>query len=139
MLRDSSLPSIRDNSRHNIFEHALFQFNSSDVRTFWGTVSSLIIGWLLPYANPATSIGLLTFLSPTMAALTSGLFLFNRWKEAALIFAAELIIWFAHPFAVYEAMPIINGSTGLLWIFLIIPPVRKWIIKTIMAQIHLKC
>lgn len=98
---------------------------------FWGTISGLIAGWLLPHVNPATSIGLLTFLSPTIAALISGLFLFKKWKEATLIFAIELIIWFAHPFAWYEAMPIITWQYWLVMAFLIIPPLRKWIIKTI--------
>ena len=35
----------------------------------YGTVSGLIFGWAVPIVNPATSIGVLTFLAPTLAAL----------------------------------------------------------------------
>lgn len=97
----------------------------------WGTVSGFIFGWLVPYVNPATSIGLLTFLSPTMAALISALTLFNRWKEASVIFAVEMVIWFTHPFAWYEAMPLITWQYWLALAFIIIPPARKWIEKAI--------
>lgn len=97
----------------------------------WGTISGFIFGWLVPYVNPATSIGLLTFLSPTMAALISALALFNRWKEAGIIFAVEMVIWFIHPFAWYEAMPLITWQYWLALAFIIIPPVRKWITKAI--------
>jgi len=100
----------------------------------WGTISGFIFGWLVPYVNPATSIGLLTFLSPTMAAMISGLFLFNRWKESALIFAIELMIWFSHPFAWYEAMPIITWQYWPVLAFIVIPPLREWIIKAIVNR-----
>ncbi len=100
----------------------------------WGTISGFIFGWLVPYVNPSTSIGILTFLAPTMAALTSGLVLFNRWKEATLIFAAELAIWFAHPFAWYQAMPVITWQYWLVLAFIIVPPVRKWIINSIVTR-----
>jgi hypothetical protein len=66
-----------------------------------------------------------------MAALISGLTLFNRWKEATLIFAIEIAIWFTHPFAWYEAMPIITWQYWLALAFIIIPPVRKWMTKAI--------
>lgn len=100
----------------------------------WGTLSGFIYGSLVPYVNPATSIGLLTFLSPTMAALLSGLVLFNRWKEATLVFALEMAVWFAHPFAWYEAMPIITWQYWLVLAFIIIPPVRKWIVSSITTR-----
>lgn len=100
----------------------------------WGALSGFIFGWIVPNVNPATSIGLLTFLSPTMAALMSGLVLFNRWKEATLIFAAEMAIWFAHPFAWYEAMPLITWQYWLVLAFIIIPPLRKWIITSITTR-----
>jgi hypothetical protein len=100
----------------------------------WGMLSGFLFGWVVPYVNPVTSIGLLTFLSPTLAALMSGLTLFNRWKEATLIFAAEMIVWFLHPFAWYEAMPIITWQYWLALAFIIVPPVRKWIISTIVSR-----
>ena len=96
----------------------------------WGTLSGFVFGWLVPYINPATSIGLLTFLTPTMAALMSGLVLFNRWKEATLIFVLEMVIWFSHPFAWYEAMPLITWQYWLVLAFIIVPPIRKWIIRS---------
>jgi hypothetical protein len=100
----------------------------------WGTVSGFAFGWLVPYVNPSTSIGLLTFLSPTLAALMSGLVLFNRWKEATLILALQLGIWLSHPFAWYQLMPIIMWQYGLVLIFIVIPPVRKWIIRSITTR-----
>lgn len=100
----------------------------------WGTISGFIFGWLVPYVNPATSIGLLTFLSPTMAALMSGLVLFNRWKEATLVFALELIIWFSHPFAWYQAMPIITWQYWVVLVFIVVPPIRKWIVNSIVTR-----
>ena len=99
-----------------------------------GTISALIFGWLAPYINPATSIGILTFLAPTMAVLISSLFLFGRWKEATAIFVCELLIWFAHPFAWYELMPIITWQYWPVLIFLIVPPIRKWIINAIVSR-----
>jgi len=100
----------------------------------WGTVSGFIFGWLVSYVNPATNMGLLTFLGPTMSALIGGLLLFNRWKEAALVFLAQMIVWFAHPFAWYELMPIITWQFIPVAIFIIAPPVRKWIINTITSR-----
>jgi len=97
----------------------------------WGTLSGFVYGWLIPYINPTTSIGPLTFLSPTMAALMSGLVLFNRWKEATLIFAVEMAIWFSNPFAWYQAMPIITWQYWLALAFIVVPPIRMWIINTI--------
>jgi hypothetical protein len=107
---------------------------SSLLGPLWGTVSGFILGWLIPYVNPATSIGLLTFLSPTMAALMSGLVLFNRWKEATLIFALQMVIWFLHPFAWYQAMPLITWQFWLVLVFIVVPPVRKWIISSIVTR-----
>ncbi len=75
-----------------------------------GGVAGFLFGWIVPFLNPATSIGPLTFLSPTLAALMSGLLLFNRWKEATLIFIVEVLVWFAHPFAWYQLMPIAHVS-----------------------------
>lgn len=100
----------------------------------WGTLSGFVYGWLIPYVNPATSIGLLTFLSPTMAALMSGLVLFNRWKEATLILAVEMAVWFLHPFAWYEAMPIVTWQYWLVLVFIVVPPIRMWIINTITVR-----
>jgi uncharacterized membrane protein len=100
----------------------------------YGTVAGLLFGWTVPYINPATSIGILTFLAPTLAALMSGLVLFNRWKEALLILLAQLIIWFAHPFAWYELMPIITWGYWVVLALILIPPVRKWIINTIVNR-----
>jgi hypothetical protein len=100
----------------------------------WGGVSGFVFGWLVSSVNPSASIGLLTFLTPTMAALMSGLFLFNRWKEATLIFCLELTIWFLHPFAWYQAMPIVTWQYWLVLAFIIIPPLRKWIISSITSR-----
>lgn len=99
-----------------------------------GSIAGFLFGWISPFINPSTSIGPLTFLSPTLAALMSGLFLFNRWKEATLIFAVEVVIWFAHPFAWYQLMPIITWEYWLVLIFIIVPPVRKWIINSVVSM-----
>ena len=99
----------------------------------YGTMSGFIFGWLAPYVNPATSIGMLTFLAPTMATLMSGLVLFNRWKEATLILLCQVAIWFAHPFAWYELMPLVTWQYWLVLIFVIVPPMRKWIINSIIS------
>jgi len=96
-----------------------------------GTLSGFIFGWLVPYVNPATNMGLLTFLGPTMSALMGGLALFNRWKEATLIFAVQMVIWFAHPFAWYQAMPIIAWQYVPVIVFILVPSVRNWIINVI--------
>jgi len=101
---------------------------------FLGTLSGFIFGWLVPYVNPATNMGLLTFLGPTLSALMGGLVLFNRWKEAALVFAAQIAIWFTHPFALYQAMPIITWQYIPIVVFIVVPPVRKWIIDAITTR-----
>ena len=100
----------------------------------WGTLAGFAYGLFVPYVNPITSIGLLTFLSPTMAALMSGLVLFNRWKEAALILSAQIVIWFLHPFAWYLAMPIITWEYWLAMAIIIVPPIRKWIINAFKSR-----
>jgi hypothetical protein len=63
-----------------------------------------------------------------------GLLLFNRWKEAALVLAVQLAVWFAHPFAWYQLMPIITWQFIPVAIFILVPPIRKWIISTITAR-----
>jgi hypothetical protein len=100
----------------------------------WGTVAGILFGWLVPYVNPTTSIGILTFLSPTIAALMSGLVLFNRWKEATAVFLIEIVIWFLHPFAWYQLMPIITWQYWLVLILIVAPPLRKWIVKSIVTR-----
>ncbi len=100
----------------------------------YGTISGFIFGWLVPYVNPATSIGIFTFLTPTLAALMSGLVLFNRWKEAALIFLCQILIWFAHPFAWYQLMPLITWQYWSVLVFIVVPPIRKWIIQSIVSR-----
>lgn len=100
----------------------------------WGGIAGFAFGWFVIAVNPSTSIGLLTFLSPTMAALLSGLVLFNRWKEATVVFVLELAIWFAHPFAWYQAMPIITWNYWIVLAFIVIAPVRKWIINSIVSR-----
>lgn len=101
---------------------------------FWGLVSGFLYGSLVPYVNPSTNMGLLTFLGPTMSALMGGLLLFDKWKEAALLLAAQLTAWFAHPFAWYQLMPIITWQYVPVAVFILAPPVRKWIIGTIKAR-----
>ncbi len=100
----------------------------------YGTMAGFIFGWLAPYVNPATSIGILTFLAPTLAALMSGLVLFNRWKEATLIMLCQIGIWLAHPFAWYQLMPLVTWQYWLVLIFVVVPPVRKWIISSIVSR-----
>jgi len=100
----------------------------------WGSISGVIYGFFAPYVNPATSIGVLTFLSPTMAAVMSGLALFDRWKEASLILAAQLAIWFSHPFAWYQAMPLVTSENWLAMALIVISPVRKWMITSIRTR-----
>lgn len=93
----------------------------------WGGLAGFVLGWTIPFVNPAASIGPLTFLSPLLAALISGLTLFNRWKEAAVLFGVEMIVWFAHPFAWYQDMFVVTWQSWLALAFIITPPVRKWI------------
>lgn len=100
----------------------------------WGTLAGFVFGWLVSYINPATSMGLLTFLGPTMAVLMSGLVLFDRWKEATMIFAVQMVIWFLHPFAWYEMMPIITWQSWLVALLIIVPPIRRWIIDSIKTR-----
>jgi uncharacterized membrane protein len=100
----------------------------------YGTISGFIFGWLVPYVNPATSIGILTFLTPTLAALMSGLVLFNRWKEATLILLFQLMIWFANPFSRYKLMPLVAWQYLPVLVFIVVPPVRKWIINSIFSR-----
>jgi len=100
----------------------------------WGMVAGFVFGWLVPFVNPSTSIGLFTFLTPTLAALMSGLLLFNRWKEAAFILLVQMIVWFSHPFAWYESMLIITWQYWLVLILIITPPIRNWLIKTIATR-----
>lgn len=100
----------------------------------WGAVAGFAYGFFSPYVNPATSIGVLTFLSPLMAALMSGLVLFNRWKEAALILSAQIVIWFLHPFAWYQAMPIITWEYWFAMALIVVPPVRKRMINAIKSR-----
>jgi hypothetical protein len=100
----------------------------------WGTLAGFAYGFFSPYVNPATSIGVLTFLAPTMAALMSGLVLFNRWKEAALILSAQAAIWFLHPFAWYQAMPIITWEYWLAMALIVVPPIRKRIISAFRSR-----
>ena len=97
----------------------------------FGTISALIFGFAVPYVNPITSIGVLTFLAPTFAALMSGLVLFNRWKEATLILICQIAIWLAHPFAWYELMPLILWQDVPVLLFIVVTPIRKWIINAI--------
>lgn len=99
----------------------------------YGVASGLIFGMVVPYFNPATSIGLLTFLAPTFSALMAGLLLFNRWKEATGILVIQIAIWLVHPFAFYELMPIILWEFIPVFIFLLVPPVRKGIINSIVT------
>ncbi|MCW4024005.1 MAG: hypothetical protein NWF01_03105 [Candidatus Bathyarchaeota archaeon] len=99
----------------------------------YGTAAGLIFGMLVPYVSPATSIGLLTFLAPTMSALMGGLLLYNRWKEATILLTLQLAIWLAHPFAYYQLMPIILWEFVPVFVFLLVPPVRKKIINSIVT------
>jgi hypothetical protein len=99
----------------------------------FGALSGFIFGWLVPYVNPAASIGILTFLAPTLAALMSGLVLFNRWKEATLILICQLAIWLANPFAWYQLMPLILWEFVPVFVFIVVPPIRKWIINSIVS------
>lgn len=100
----------------------------------WGTLSGFVFGWIVPYVNPTTQMGLLTFLGPTMAALMSGLVLFNKWKMATAIFAIQMLVWFSHPFAWYELMPIITWQYWLVLVLIVVPPIRNWIINSVHAR-----
>jgi hypothetical protein len=60
-----------------------------------------------------------------------GLVLFGRWKEAMLILIAQLVIWFSHPFAWYQAMPIVTWQYWVVLGLITIPPIRKGIISSI--------
>jgi hypothetical protein len=101
----------------------------------WGGLSGFVFGWLVGFVNPgAAFFGPLTFLTPMIGALMGGLVLFNRWKEATLIFCLEMVIWFLHPFAWYQAMPITTWQYWLVLAFIVIPPVRKWIVGSITSR-----
>lgn len=97
----------------------------------WGTISGLIFGSLVPYVYPPASIGILTFLAPTIGALMGGLVLFGKWKEALLILIAQMVIWFSHPFAWYQNMPIITWQYWVVLALIVVPPVRKGIVRSI--------
>jgi len=99
-----------------------------------GTISGFLFGLAAPYVNPSTALGGLTFLPPTLAALTSGLFLFNRWRESALILISQMIIWFINPFAFYQLMPIVSWEYWLALVFIVTPPIRKRIIESIVFR-----
>jgi len=99
-----------------------------------GTISGFIFGLAAPYVNPSTALGGLTFLPPTLAALTGGLFLFNRWKEATLVLVSQMVIWFIHPFAFYQLMPIVSWEYWLALAFIVTPPIRRRIIKAIVSR-----
>jgi len=117
------------------FSSVLFGgLTSSLLGPLWGTLSGFAFGWLVPYINPSTSMGLFTFLGPTMTALMSGLVLFDRWKEATLIFAVQMVVWFCHPFAWYKDMLIITWQYWLVLVFIVVPPIRRWIINSITAR-----
>jgi hypothetical protein len=102
----------------------------------WGTLSGFAYGLLTPYVNPSAVGPLLNlaFLTTTISALTSALVLFNRWKEALAIFSVDIAIWFLHPFAWYQAMPIITWEYWLAMIFIVVSPVRKWMINAITTR-----
>jgi hypothetical protein len=100
----------------------------------WGALAGFVFGWMVPYANPGASMGILTFLGPTMTAMMGGLFLFGRWKEATAMLALQIVIWFAHPFAWYEMMPLITWQFLPVFVFMVVPPVRKWIVSSIVTR-----
>lgn len=60
--------------------------------------------------------------------------MFDRWKEATLIFSVQMVVWFANPFAFYQAMPMITWQYIPVVVFILVPPVRKWIIGSIKAR-----
>jgi hypothetical protein len=99
-----------------------------------GTVSGFLFGLAAPYVNPSTALGGLTFLPPTLAALTSGLYLFNRWKEATSVLISQMAIWFIHPFAFYQLMPVVSWEYWLALFFIVTPPIRKRIIRSIVSR-----
>jgi len=99
----------------------------------WGMISGAVFGTIVAFM-PGSSIGPYTLLCPTIAALLSGLVLFNRWKAAAIVFLLEMGIWFAHPFAWYAAMPIITWQYWLVLIFIVVSPLRKWISRSIVSR-----
>jgi len=96
-----------------------------------GAISGFLFGLAAPYVNPSIALPAWTFLPPTLAALTSGLYLFNRWKEATLILVSQMVIWFAHPFAFYQLMPIVSWEYWLALALIVIPPIRNRIIESI--------
>lgn len=100
----------------------------------WGSLAGLAFGLAVPYVNPVVSIGVLTFLSPTVGAVMSSLVLFGRWKEATVIFAVEMAIWFSHPFAWYQDMWIVTWQYWVLLAFIVVPPIRKWFSSTIINR-----
>ncbi len=61
----------------------------------------------------------------------AGLVLFNRWKEATLILVVQIGIWLANPFAWYLLMPLVLWQYIPVLVFITIPPIRKWIVNTI--------
>jgi hypothetical protein len=73
-------------------------------------------------------------LARARSALLSGLFLFNRWKEATLVLLCQIAIWFAHPFAWYQLMPLVSWQYLPVIVFIVVPPIRKWIIHSIVTR-----
>ena len=101
---------------------------------FWGSLAGLLFGLTVPFVNSQVSIGVLTFLTPTLGAVMSSLVLFNRWKEATAIFALEMVIWFSHPFAWYQDMWIVTWQYWVALVFIIVPPIRKWIASSVVNR-----
>jgi hypothetical protein len=101
-----------------------------------GTISGFFFGLAAPYVNSSTALPnpALTFIPPALGALTSGLYLFNRWKEASLVLVSQMIIWFIHPFAFYKLMPIVSWEYWLALVLIVTPSIRKRIIDSIVSR-----
>ena len=100
----------------------------------WGTLAGFAYGFFSPYVNPSTSIGVLTFLR------------FNSWRSheracpvqplevSGVDLSAQIAIWFLHPFAWYQAMPIVTWEYWLAMALIVVPPVRKRILSAFRSR-----
>lgn len=100
-----------------------------------GLVAGLVYGLLAVTLFPYTAFfGLLTALCPFMGFFIGGLTLYNKWKWAGGVFAVLLAVWFTHPFAWENGMPLVAWEQFVALGIILIPPIRKWVIDSVVER-----
>ena len=80
-----------------------------------GTLSAAIGSFLGQFIAPYTAVfGIITFLAPTLAALTAGLLMARRWQYVTGIFGLVIVVWLLFPLGQEAWFQIFH------WIFAII-------------------